>query len=70
MEIVKGKKMNSVMYVKWMNQEQQRRQKGFVDLRNGDDNAFTNIKNEGRKKCPNNSCMDVELEEVKSIWSL
>ncbi len=49
MEIVKGNKMNQVMYEKWMNQEQQRKQKGFVDFKSGDDNAFTKIKIEGRE---------------------
>ncbi len=47
-----------------MNKKQQKRWRGFLNLKNGDDNAFTKIKNEGGEKCPNNNCMDVVLEEV------
>ncbi len=47
-----------------MNQEQRKKQKGFVDLRSGDDNAFTRIKSEGGEQFPRNNCMDVVFEKV------
>ncbi len=50
------------MYV-MMNQEQRKKQKGFVDLRSGDDNAFTRIKS-GGEQFPRNNCMDVVFEKV------
>jgi hypothetical protein len=62
------------MYVEWMNQEQQRKQKGFVDLESGHEDAFTKIRDEEGEQCPSNNYMDIvpktlafELEEHDAL---
>jgi hypothetical protein len=61
---MKGENVNLMMYAKWINLQQQRSQKGVVNLGSDDKGVDTKMGGGEREQHPSSSYMDVMPKEV------